>query len=109
MICAKFYKDGERLRATVSGHAEYCEIGGDIVCSAISGMVYSIIGYMINLRNEQIEIYSMESGLVDFSISSECEELLALICMGFIQIEMTYHPFVSVENLIWNWTLPKTA
>ena len=109
MISAKFYKDKDRLRLTVEGHAGYSDDGGDIVCAAISGIVYSIVGYMLNFRREQIELYRMESGFVDFSLTAENEELLTLVCMGFIQIEMTYGGFVSVENQIWNWKIRQPA
>jgi uncharacterized protein YsxB (DUF464 family) len=46
MITADFYKENDTLRLCVSGHADYAESGGDIVCAGVSALLYGFVAYL---------------------------------------------------------------
>lgn len=63
MVKAVFYKkDDDFYGFSVKGHAEFDEIGKDIVCSAISAIV---IGGLNALKNIEYFKISIESGDVE--------------------------------------------
>ena len=102
MITADFYKENDTLRLCVSGHADYAESGGDIVCAGVSGIVYALIGYLAN-SGIYLKINSLRSGCADIECSQRGEEALKQTCIGLIQIQVTYPGCVSVKNQLWNW------
>lgn len=57
MITVDRYSD----RITVKGHANYAEIGRDIVCSAVSVLVQTLIQSVETLTTDRIE-YNMQPG-----------------------------------------------
>lgn len=109
MIKASFKREGEDLRLTVRGHADYAPKGSDIVCAAASGLIYALAGYLINLKRRGFRINAIEDGYADIICDKEYEEALKLICIGLIQLEATYPDFVSVYNAIWSWKIQKSA
>ena len=104
MITANFSRDESGLRMSVKGHAEYSSGGDDIVCAAVSGLVYALLGY---LANEAVEfkINAFGSGVADIECSLRGEEAMKLACIGIWQISLTYPEYVEVENHAWNWKM----
>ena len=109
MIKARFYRDGERLRMTIDGHAGYGRLGNDIVCAAVSGIFYALVGYLRSFKRDMTEICAVEYGHADIICDSECEEALKLACMGIYEVALTYPDHVKVENRLWNWKMRKSA
>lgn len=62
---------------TVSGHAEYAEIGKDIVCAGVTALVQELIRSIEDLTSDQIQ-YDITPGRADiyFRNLSEAGELL---------------------------------
>lgn len=109
MIKASFYEDNERLRLTIDGHAGYRIGGADIVCAAVSGIFYALIGYLHNLKKNDFSINAVRDGYADIYCNKSCEEALKLTCIGLIQIEITYPGYVEVNNHLWNWRVRREA
>ena len=101
MIRAAFDPCGDKLRLCVMGHAEYGESGSDIVCAAISGMFYSLLGYLLACHKESTKIARIEHGYAELYCPLESEENLKQTCIGFLQIEHTYPYCVKVTNNLW--------
>lgn len=109
MIRASFKREGDNLRLTVRGHAGYAPKGSDIVCSAASGLVYALAGYLINLKRRGYCINAIEEGYADIVCDEEYSEAMKLLCIGLVQLEATYPENISVYNAIWNWKTNKSA
>ena len=109
MIKARFYRDGESLRMTIDGHAGYGRLGNDIVCAAVSGIFYALMGYLRSFKRDMINIRAVEYGHTDIICDSECEEALKLACMGIFEVALTYPDHVKVENELWNWRMRRSA
>lgn len=66
MITVDRYSD----RITVKGHANYAEIGRDIVCSAVSVLVQTLIQSVETLTTDRIE-YNMQPGTEELQPGTE--------------------------------------
>ena len=104
MIRASFCREGERLRLTVSGHAEYSHGGDDIVCAAVSGIFYALTGYLANFGGG-LDIISVRSGFADIECSQCGEEAMKQACIGLLQMQSTYPEHVGVDDNIWRWRI----
>ena len=108
MIVAEFTRpDSDKLRVRVRGHSTYAPRGEDVVCAAVSGIMYSLVGFLKGFRRDEILGVEIKSGHVDIVCSSTCEELIKMICVGLAQIALTYPEQVSVKNQVWRWMFGK--
>ena len=82
MITVDRYSD----RITLRGHANYAEIGKDIVCSAVSVLVQTLIQSVETLTTDRIE-YKMQPGKVDIKFWCLSESSKVLIDAFFIGIK----------------------
>lgn len=101
MICANLYYHHETLwRFKIEGHSGYSEHGSDIVCAAISVLVFNTVNSITEFTNEEIYIHKMdpEQGLFDCefpkrklqSASEQAELLLNAMILGLNTIQKTY-------------------
>lgn len=102
MIRANFSRGESGLRLKMWGHAGYSESGGDIVCAAVSGIFYALLGYLKN-QDLGLKINSLGSGLADIECGFDGEEAMKLCCIGLLQIALTYPGTVSVDGMAWRW------
>jgi len=83
-------------RLTVRGHAGYGPQGADIVCAAVSALVYALIG---DLRQRQLlRELTVRPGFVDLSAAGDCTREFALIAGGIRQLAEQYPRCVAVEG-----------
>lgn len=93
MIVIKIERSKEATIITANGHALY-NPGNDIVCSAVSCLMYTLIGY---LANSDIESqYNIDSGNAKVIIKGNAEECVKMITVGFLQLEKRYPKNVKV-------------
>ena len=88
MITVERKKDGISIR----GHANYAPIGQDIVCSAVSVLVQTLIQSVEELTADKIE-YSMQPGTVDIKFWCLSDQSKVLIDAFFIGIQRTAEAF----------------
>lgn len=88
MIVIERKKDGISIR----GHANYAPIGQDIVCSAVSVLVQTLIQSVEELTTDKIE-YDMRLGTVDIKFWSLSDHSKILINSFFIGIQRTAEAF----------------
>ena len=109
MIRVSLKKEGKGIRLTLCGHANYAPHGSDIVCAATSGIVYALIGYLVNLGKGNFSINAVREGYADLLCGEEYTEELKLVAIGLVQLEATYPGYISVCESIWNWKIKKSA
>ena len=97
-------KDRQRIRLEVKGHAGQAEYGHDIVCSAVSILVYTVAQ---NIRLMEAEgscteppTVNMDSGdtVIDATCRdySDLEKLLFFAKTGFALLQRTYPDYVTL-------------
>ncbi|MBR5579026.1 MAG: ribosomal-processing cysteine protease Prp [Lachnospiraceae bacterium] len=78
-------KEGEYRGFNCIGHAEYADIGEDIVCAAISVLVINTINSMEELAGEEMSVVVNEdAGLIDCRFKSSINEKTVLFMDSFI-------------------------
>ena len=80
---------GER-RITVSGHAGHAPVGQDIVCAAVSALMYALAGYLE--ETEQAARSDIRRGYAD------CGAAFALVRCGMEQLAAAYPGCVEMTG-----------
>ncbi len=100
MIEADLSRCDGKFSLTVSGHAGYSDSGDDIVCAAVSGIVYALAGYLLN-ECEGAVIGALRSGLASFECGDGGEAAMRMAYIGLLQLALTYPEFVCVRCNAW--------
>jgi len=65
MIKVKIEKNNSKYKKiTISGHAEYDDLGKDIVCSAVSSIATTTVNGILSLDKESLKYLVSEEGMV---------------------------------------------
>lgn len=94
MVEVKRLKDG----ISVKGHANYAPHGQDIVCSAVSTLVQTLIQSVETLTTDKIE-YSMKPGTVIIKfwcLSDQSKVLIDAFFVGIKGVAESYPAYVRV-------------
>ena len=83
-------------QVTVSGHAGYAPAGRDIVCAAVSALVYARAGYLE--ETGQAERVDIRKGFADIRGAGECGAALALVRCGVEQLAKAYPGCVEIAG-----------
>lgn len=88
--------ESEKDRLRVSGHAGYAEVGKDIVCSAVSILVVTLVE-SLKKQNENIK-YKLEEGnliLCKQELGSSEKLLLSSFLIGIDMLEDMYPEYIT--------------
>ena len=88
--------ESEKDRLRVSGHAGYAEVGKDIVCSAVSILVVTLVE-SLKKQNENIK-YKLEEGnliLYKQELGSSEKLLLSSFLIGIGMLEDMYPEYIT--------------
>ena len=100
MIRAKYRREGDIHRLSLSGHAGYAEHGADIVCSAVSATIYNLLGWIEN-HGDELEYVDtqVESGGVSITCEGgvETATVFELTAIGLEQIAQRYPDNVAIH------------
>lgn len=100
MIRAKYQTDGEQHGLTLVGHADYSDAGRDIVCAAVSSIVYALLGWM---ENNSEDIAWNDTSVASGDVMIRCEggartgAAFDMAAIGLEQIAMKYPDCVEIE------------
>lgn len=102
MIRVVVYKRSNRISGfSVSGHAGYGEKGTDIVCAAVSAVVYTALGYMdemlqqydkrrLHFEEKNGHIRWERDSTIGSLFEKEVDAVLEAMVIGCRQIEASY-------------------
>ena len=87
-------EDGGRYLVVCEGHAT----GSSEVCSAVSTLVYTLLGYLKNADGVAVEKEELADGYAEIKFSGgECARVAyELICIGFLQLELANKNFIAI-------------
>lgn len=97
MIRVEYQCTRREHRLKVEGHAGYSGCGNDIVCSAVSAISYSLVGFLENTDSRYI-CEEMASGYLELSCprNKETDAAFQMALIGYLQIEQQYPRNVGV-------------
>lgn len=102
MINVCFTRDGENTRLQMTGHSDFKANGQLIVCSAVSAIFYTLLGYLKNTYKDKLTINSIESGFADIECRDCDTEPFRMACIGLLQISECFPGQISIQNKIWD-------
>ena len=100
------YQENRVSRVTVKGHANYDDYGKDIVCSAVSSIVYTALLGIKEFSSAKVEYTVKEKqGLMDIIVpqgKTEVEEIkiqavIETAVIGLRDLEKGYKAYLQVE------------
>ena len=100
MIKAIFQADEDRyISLDVSGHAEYGEYGKDLICAAVSSIMFGFMNAIDDLE-EDVKITQSENRITieNHSGSKEVDDYFELVMMQLKTLEESYGDFIRVER-----------
>ena len=92
MIRVRF--DGAQV--TVSGHAGYAPAGRDIVCAAVSALVYALAGRL--RETGRLERFQSAPGYAEIAGMGDCAREFALVRCGLALLARQYPCRVEVGS-----------
>ena len=110
MITIDLVKSKENIcRFKVSGHGEFDDSGKDIVCSAVSAVVYGALGALgdlCNMRDYTDVDEGKKSDYIMFELPANAslkdgetaQIILETMRIGLKQIEMVYDEYVKINE-----------
>lgn len=101
MINVRFEEKGAERALTVSGHANYAEMGKDIVCSGVSAIALALASFVENYseRNSiQIEDGGGFVKIIAFNCDKGVDAAFRMALIGMLQIEMSFPKYVTVSH-----------
>lgn len=100
MIKIDFSRRGGSISLKMQGHAGYSRGGADVVCAAVSGIFYALLGFLAN-EESGLEVGAIASGDVEIECAEEYESAMKQAYIGFLQIAMTYPGTAQVSESVW--------
>ena len=100
-----YYTEGKITGFFVRNHSDYDVEGSDIVCAAVSALVYSALGTIDELVKEVDYIEDEEEVVIGFNVPENCSKkdenlyniILKNLEIGLMQIENQYDEYLEVE------------
>ncbi len=94
--------DTSITQVKLSGHANFKEYGSDIVCSAVSILMYTIADKLL-IDNYQVEvdIKEEELGMMSIIIKEENQNVMLLmetLKHGLLMIQKEYPKYITVKE-----------
>ena len=100
MINIDFSQSRGNIALKMQGHAGYSNGGDDIVCAAVSGIFYALLGFLANERSG-LSVRSLTPGNVEILCPKEYSSAMRQAYIGFLQIAMTYPGTARVFESVW--------
>jgi len=100
MVDIKIRRNKASYSLSMEGHAGYSAYGQDIVCAALSGLVYALLGYLSNSDTVKNLSAKERPGMMQITCESADPRTGAafeMAAIGFLQIEMGYKENVNVR------------
>ena len=101
MVRVRYRRNEVAHSIVVVGHAGYSNAGNDIVCSGVSAVVYSLLGFLHNLPDKENRLTaSAEKGECIVFWRGNGKEAAAgfqMAVIGLAQLARKYPEYVSIE------------
>lgn len=99
MISVIFNKQDDKfISMTVTGHAEFADIGEDIVCAGVSSIVFGALNGFEEIASEKFDIVVSDHLITVNVIDSSCvtDKLLSFVHLQLQTIEKQYSDNIGI-------------
>lgn len=104
MLNVKFYvlPNGKIIGFSILGHCGYEESGKDIVCAAVSSVVYMVINTFTDILNIEVKNVFIEEGRLEF-ILNENDEIQARTLLEGLKLHLVGLEEMYPKNIQINY------
>lgn len=98
MTTVNYFRNGKSHRLSVVGHAGYAEHGKDIVCSAVSALGFSLLGFLMKCGEAKDLSHLVEDGRMIFSCEGgdRVDAAFEMAVTGYQQLSENYPQYVEL-------------
>ena len=96
------YQNSDIKEVKITGHANFSEIGNDIVCAGISAIVIGTLNALHELENNQVQIIKNTSGLIKLkviNITNNSQIILKTMLWQLKTIKNQYPKYVNIKEV----------
>ena len=84
----------------VSGHAQYEDVGKDLICASVSSIIYGLMNALDEI-DKDVQIHDLENQDVEIIINTDDQKVqnyIELVLMQFKTIEFSYKEFIRIKE-----------
>ncbi|WP_425381578.1 ribosomal-processing cysteine protease Prp [Spiroplasma endosymbiont of Polydrusus pterygomalis] len=96
------YQNTAIKEVTIIGHANFSEIGNDIVCAGISAIVIGALNALHELETNQIQVINSTTGLVKLkviNITNNSQIILKTMLWQLKTIKKQYPKYINIKEV----------
>lgn len=96
------YQNTVIKEVTITGHANFSEIGNDIVCAGISAIVIGTLNALHELETNQIQVINNTTGLVKLkviNITNNSQIILKTMLWQLRTIKKQYPKYINIKEV----------
>ena len=100
MIQVNYHITDDRYDSlSVSGHADFGEYGRDLICAAVSSIIFGFMN-ALDETGEDLEISQEENEItiIDHSGSDRIQDYFSLVIVQLKTIEESYGQYITIER-----------
>lgn len=97
-----FYKNKNINEVTITGHANFSQLGTDIVCAAISAIVLGTLNALDQMENKTTKVISNIPGLVKIKvtiINNDNQVILKTMLWQLKTISAQYMKYLKIKEV----------
>lgn len=97
-----FYKNNSIDEVTIVGHANYSQLGTDIVCASISAIVIGTLNALDEMESKTIKVISNTSGLVKVKVittTNNNQVILKTMLWQLKTINAQYMKYLKIKEV----------
>lgn len=97
-----FYKNNSIDEVTIVGHANYSQLGTDIVCASISAIVIGTLNALDEMESKTIKVINNTSGLVKIKVittTNNNQVILKTMLWQLKTINAQYMKYLKIKEV----------
>lgn len=97
-----FYKNNSIDEVTIVGHANYSQLGTDIVCASISAIVIGTLNALDEMESKTIKVINNTSGLVKVKVittNNNNQVILKTMLWQLKTINAQYMKYLKIKEV----------
>lgn len=97
-----FYQNTNITAVKITGHANFAEVGSDIVCAGISAIVIGTLNALHELENNQVQVIDNTIGLINLKVTNftnNSQIILKTMLWQLKTIKNQYPKYINIKEV----------
>jgi len=96
------YQNTNIAAVKITGHANFAEVGNDIVCAGISAIVIGTLNALHELENKQVQVIDNTIGLINLkvtTVTNNSQIILKTMLWQLKTIKNQYPKYINIKEV----------